>query len=177
MSANDPEPPESTLERIINERRGKAAALRAAGSHPFRNDIGPTTTLAAVRAKYEATKPATPPADKSGPHPIDGETLRVSGRVMIKRLAGKNLVFAPIRDTTGELQLFINAQQTSPEDFATVIPNLDAGDIVAAARDEGLLLLTAGENVVRLAPPLTVSADAGIRGRRGRPRRSSGSHP
>jgi acetylornithine/succinyldiaminopimelate/putrescine aminotransferase len=34
-----------------------------------------------------------------------------------------------------------------------------AADVVAAARDEGLLVLTAGENVVRLAPPLTVDAD------------------
>jgi acetylornithine/N-succinyldiaminopimelate aminotransferase len=34
-----------------------------------------------------------------------------------------------------------------------------AGDLVAAARDEGLLVLTAGEHVVRLAPPLTVGTD------------------
>src|SRR5262249_23076012 len=129
MSSNDQEPPESTLERIMSERRGKAAALRAAGAHPFRNDIAPTTSLADVRAKYGPTKPAAPPTEKGGPHPIDGETLRVAGRVMTKRLAGKKLVFAPIRDTTGELQLFINAEVTSPEDFATVIPNLDAGDI------------------------------------------------
>ena len=33
-----------------------------------------------------------------------------------------------------------------------------AADVVAAARDEGLIVLTAGDNVVRLAPPLTVSA-------------------
>ncbi|HUG64537.1 MAG TPA: acetylornithine/succinylornithine family transaminase [Gaiellaceae bacterium] len=33
-----------------------------------------------------------------------------------------------------------------------------AADVVAAAREEGLLVLTAGENVVRLAPPLTISA-------------------
>ena len=32
-----------------------------------------------------------------------------------------------------------------------------AADLVEAARAEGLLVLTAGENVVRLAPPLTVS--------------------
>jgi acetylornithine/N-succinyldiaminopimelate aminotransferase len=35
----------------------------------------------------------------------------------------------------------------------------DAAEVVAAARAEGLLVLTAGEDVVRLAPPLTVSAD------------------
>jgi len=34
-----------------------------------------------------------------------------------------------------------------------------AADIVAAARGEGLLVLTAGENVLRLAPPLTVGVD------------------
>jgi acetylornithine/N-succinyldiaminopimelate aminotransferase len=34
-----------------------------------------------------------------------------------------------------------------------------AADIVARAREEGLLVLTAGEHVVRLAPPLTVDVD------------------
>ncbi|HEX4746945.1 MAG TPA: acetylornithine/succinylornithine family transaminase [Gaiellaceae bacterium] len=34
-----------------------------------------------------------------------------------------------------------------------------AGDVVDAAREDGLLVLTAGENVVRLAPPLTVTAE------------------
>jgi acetylornithine aminotransferase len=34
-----------------------------------------------------------------------------------------------------------------------------AGEVVEAARDEGLLVLTAGDRVVRLAPPLTVSDD------------------
>jgi acetylornithine/N-succinyldiaminopimelate aminotransferase len=34
-----------------------------------------------------------------------------------------------------------------------------AAEVVAAAREQGLLVLTAGEKVVRLAPPLTVAAD------------------
>ena len=34
-----------------------------------------------------------------------------------------------------------------------------AASVVKAAREGGLIVLTAGENVVRLAPPLTVSAD------------------
>ena len=38
------------------------------------------------------------------------------------------------------------------------VTTVPAADVVAAARDEGLLVLTAGDNVVRLAPPLTVSA-------------------
>jgi acetylornithine/N-succinyldiaminopimelate aminotransferase len=40
--------------------------------------------------------------------------------------------------------------------FETAAP---AGDVVEAARNQGLLVLTAGERVVRLAPPLTVSQD------------------
>jgi acetylornithine/N-succinyldiaminopimelate aminotransferase len=36
------------------------------------------------------------------------------------------------------------------------IPN---GDFIAAARDAGLIVLPAGDNVVRLLPPLTISED------------------
>src|SRR5690348_15630839 len=103
MSSREQDQPEGTLERIINERRAKATALRAQGSDPYRNDVGPTVTLAAVRAKYAPTKPETPASSMA---PIDGETLRVAGRVMNKR-GSKKLVFAPIRDTSGEIQLFI----------------------------------------------------------------------
>jgi acetylornithine/succinyldiaminopimelate/putrescine aminotransferase len=34
-----------------------------------------------------------------------------------------------------------------------------AANLVAAARDHGLLVLTAGDHVLRLAPPLTVTSD------------------
>ncbi len=129
MSSRDPEHPETTLERIINERRGKAAALRAQGSDPYRNDIGPTVSLADVRAKYGPTKPETPASSMA---PIDGETLRVAGRVMNKRVVSKKLVFAPIRDTSGDIQLFLNIEHLAPDDYANVLPQLDAGDIVAA---------------------------------------------
>src|SRR5574338_1268692 len=129
MSSRDQEPPESTLERIMHERREKAAKLRELGAHRYRNDVGPTTTLGAVRAKYAPTKPETPASSMA---PIDGEVLRVAGRVMNKRAVSKKLVFAPIRDTTGDIQLFINIEHLAPEDFQNVLPQLDAGDIVAA---------------------------------------------
>src|SRR5687768_376550 len=123
MSSQDQEPPESTLERIINERRGKAAALRAQGSDPYRNDVAPSTSLALVRQRYEPTKPsAPPPADKTGPHPIDGEVLRVAGRMIAKRVVGKGLAFTRLRDSTAELQLFINKEHVSASDFDAVRP-------------------------------------------------------
>src|SRR5438552_667194 len=124
------QPPEKTLDRIMQERREKGQALRAAGSEPYRNDVFPTTTLAEVRAKYGATKPDKPPEAK-GITPIDGAVVRVGGRAIGKRGMGKT-VFVPIRDATGDLQLFLNVDHLAPDDFAKVLPNLDAGDHVVA---------------------------------------------
>jgi lysyl-tRNA synthetase class 2 len=144
MSSRPPEQPEKTLDRIIDERRGKARALRDAGSHPYRNDLGPAISLADVRAKYQATRPS--PADPAAPRapqdkrqdkgsegitPIDGEIHRVAGRAIGKRGFGK-IVFVPLRDTTGDLQLYVNVDHLDPGDFANIVPQLDAGDIVVA---------------------------------------------
>nr|HEX4315486.1 lysine--tRNA ligase [Kofleriaceae bacterium] len=133
--ADDASDPHSTLERIIGERRAKAAALHAAGAHPYRNDIRPTISLADLRARYDATKPAAPePGAAAARTPItaiDGETFRVAGRAMIKRGMGKT-VFVPLRDGTGDLQLYLNVDHLAADDFATQLPQLDAGDIVAA---------------------------------------------
>jgi len=149
MSSRPPEQPESTLARIMEERRGKARALREAGSDPFRNDIRPDPdhTLARVRERYQATRPAPvdspapgAPRDKSegksegkgeGITPIDGEALRVAGRAIGKRGFGKT-VFVPLRDATGDFQLYLNVDHLDPDDFAGVVPQLDAGDIVVA---------------------------------------------
>ncbi|HET9620763.1 MAG TPA: amino acid--tRNA ligase-related protein [Kofleriaceae bacterium] len=146
MSSRTPDQPASqTLDRIMDERRGKAAALRAAGSDPYRNDLGPAISLAAVRARYAATKPEpAPPAPKGqdgdkkpakgdgdGITPIDGEILRVAGRAVGKRGFGKT-VFVPLRDTTGDLQLYVNVDHLDGKDFEAILPQLDAGDIVVA---------------------------------------------
>ncbi len=144
MSSRPTDPPESTLERIMGERRDKASALRAAGSDPFRNDLGPQISLSAVRAQYLATKPpeqpkvardpnAPKPAKDADPGiiPIDGKVLRVGGRVMAKRAFGKTL-FAPIRDTDDTIQLYLSVDHLSADDFANVLPQLDSGDIVVA---------------------------------------------
>ena len=125
-------PPEKTLDRIIQERRDKAAALRARGSDPYRNDLGPTIGLGEVRARYTPTKPQPGDAPKEkGITPIDGDLLRVGGRVQVKRGMGKT-VFAPIVDGSGELQLFLNIDHLAKDDFEHVLPLLDAGDHVVA---------------------------------------------
>src|SRR5512133_1498019 len=138
----NPDPPEKTLDRIMDERRAKACALREAGSDPYRNDIGPNISLADVRARYLATKPEPPPAPAPGAPkpprapgdgitPIDGTPLRVAGRALGKREFGKTM-FVPIRDTSGDLQLYLNVDHLDAKDFADILPRLDAGDIVVA---------------------------------------------
>ena len=129
------ERPEQTLHRIIDERRAKADELRALGENPYRNDFRPSHSCAEVRARYEGTQPAEP---KPGIQPVDGEVIRLAGRVVAQRGFGKT-VFAPIRDGSGELQLFLNVDHLDPGDFEKVLPRLDVGDQVGA---EGAIFWT-----------------------------------
>ncbi|HWO19293.1 MAG TPA: lysine--tRNA ligase [Kofleriaceae bacterium] len=151
MSTRPPDQPESTLERIMDERREKGRSLREAGSDPYRNDVGPAISIADVRARYEPTRPAPAAAEAPAPAgaagaagaapaprkkaapiaPIDGTPLRVAGRVMAKRGMGKT-VFAPIRDATGDVQLYLNVEHLAPDDFEKILPLVDTGDIVTA---------------------------------------------
>ncbi len=121
---------DNTLDRLIQERRDKAAALREQGRNPYGNTFRPTATCGELRAKYEPTKPTEPPEGK-GITPIDGETYRIAGRLVAKRGFGKT-VFAPLRDTTGDLQLFLNVEHIEAEEFAEVVKKMDVGDIVGA---------------------------------------------
>src|SRR6266567_7541334 len=115
------------IDRIIAERRAKAAAMRAAGLNPYANDWKPDVSLAELRAGYEASKPAEA---KKGPIvPVDEQVHRVAGRVIARRGFGKT-VFAPIRDASGDLQLYLNVEHCA--DFERVTAFLDVGDIVGA---------------------------------------------
>ncbi|ACY16474.1 lysine--tRNA ligase [Haliangium ochraceum] len=130
------ERPEQTLHRIIGERRDKAAELRDLGQNPYRNDFRPTHQCAEVRAKYEGTQPSEPPS--KGIQPVDGETIRLAGRLVARRGFGKT-VFAPIRDSSGDLQLFLNVDHLDQDAFEKLLPRLDVGDQVGA---EGVIFWT-----------------------------------
>ncbi len=151
MAHPNPPPAESKLDSIMAERRAKARELREAGHEPFRNDVKPTGTIAEVRARYEPSRP--PPAPKVArdpnapkpardpnapkapvvlPTPVDGEAVRVAGRVLVKRGTSAQLMFAPIRDRSAEIQLYISDAALDPKDFTDVLPRLDVGDHVIA---------------------------------------------
>src|SRR5687768_2875556 len=127
MAAQDTE---GTLARIMAERREKVARARAAGRNPYRNDIVPTHSAAEVRRRYEPTRPAAGAALPEGINPVDGESIRLIGRAVARRGFGKT-VFLPVRDGSGDLQLFLNVDHCDPGDFADVVPDIDVGDVVA----------------------------------------------
>jgi lysyl-tRNA synthetase class 2 len=159
MSADDQSSGSSKLEQIIAERRAKADALREVGRNPYGNAFRPTATCAGVRARYEPTKPAEPPEGK-GITPVDGERVVLAGRVVARRGFGKT-VFAPIRDATGDLQLFLNVEHIPEVEFAEVVKKIDVGDIVGAEgavfwtkRGEMSLLVNHIEIVTKSLRPL-----------------------
>jgi lysyl-tRNA synthetase, class II len=131
---------DGSLGRIMAERRAKASRLREAGHNPYRNDIRPTHTCAEVRARYEPTRPTAEAASQGerGIVPVDGEVVLLSGRAVARRGFGKT-VFLPIRDGSGDLQLFLNVDHLDAADFADVLPSIDVGDMVAG---EGVLFWT-----------------------------------
>jgi lysyl-tRNA synthetase, class II len=137
---------EGTLARIMAERREKVARARAGGRNPYRNDIGPTHSAAEIRRRYEPTRPPSVDDDagrqaaqtdddagrrpRAGIQPVDGEVVRLVGRAVARRGFGKT-VFLPIRDGSGDLQLFLNVDHCDPGDFESVVPDIDVGDVVA----------------------------------------------
>jgi len=94
--------------------------LRAQGVSPYPYRFDRTHTVADVRAGWGQLEPGTETDD----------SVAVAGRIMLKRDSGK-LVFATIRDRSGDLQLFISKAVVGDDAFAT-IKRLDLGDWVGA---------------------------------------------
>ena len=65
----------------------------------------------------------------NGPGEEIGPTVRVAGRIMLSRPAGK-LIFLNLKDWTGEIQIFIGKKQVGEDDFA-LAKLFDLGDLVA----------------------------------------------
>src|SRR5690606_14511165 len=99
-------------------RLGRIAELRERGEQPYPYRFDRTHTLAEVRAEWGDIEPGTETDDR----------VAVAGRVMLRRDSGK-LVFATIRDRSGDLQLFVSRAVIGDDAFADV-KELDLGDWV-----------------------------------------------
>lgn len=92
--------------------------MREAGTNPYPYRFDRTHTLAEVRASWGHLEPGVETDDP----------VSVAGRIMLKRDSGK-LIFATIRDRSGDVQLFISKAVVGDDEFAAV-KALDLGDWV-----------------------------------------------
>jgi lysyl-tRNA synthetase class 2 len=108
-------------------RLAKLDALRARGDDPYPYRFDRSHTVAEVRGAHDGLPPGAETTDR----------VVVAGRVMLIRRQGK-LIFATLRDRTGELQLFVSKAVVGDKAF-DAFDALDLGDWVGAS---GLVVST-----------------------------------
>lgn len=106
---------------LIEERLNKLGALRASGQ-AYPNDFERTHDAQSLHAAFDG---------------LEGEalaqeaiTVRVAGRMMLKRVMGK-AAFATLQDFSGRIQLYISADKTGSEAL-DAFKHDDLGDILGA---------------------------------------------
>ena len=106
----------SKPDRFERARLEKLAQIESLGHDPFGQRFDGNQAIAAVR-------PNCP--EESG---VDGEVVRVAGRIMVRRKAGK-LRFLVIQDQTGTIQLLFSRGDLAPEQWQ-LLSALDDGDLI-----------------------------------------------
>ena len=104
------------------QRLAKAERVRARGDDPYPVRFDRSHTLAEVRRLWD---------DKVEIGATSDDVVRVAGRVLLKRDQGK-LVFATVRDGTGDLQLFVSRAEVGDNAFARFVDEVDRGDWIGA---------------------------------------------
>jgi len=156
VSGAPDQPAGGGLDRLVEDRRAKLAALRDAGVDPFPRAFPNRTDIALVRAGSEQLEPGDA-----------GDLVRVAGRIEPVRGHGK-VAFADLADATGQVQLWATIDRLGREGLDAFLA-LDAGDIVGAAgqvaRTRRGELSVAVDEVVMLAKALRPPPDkhAGLR--------------
>ncbi len=105
---------EPSLSELLRVRRDKLADLRERGADPFvitRFDV--THHSAEVKDRFEE---------------MEGQTVRLAGRLMSKRGMGKAVV-SDLQDNDGRIQLYVRIDDVGEEALAT-FKKYDIGDIV-----------------------------------------------
>ncbi len=114
----DTDQPSSTVTALLQARRDKLGKLQELGIDPWGSRFDSAQAVASVRKEGESI---AQDAD-------DGPTVRVAGRIMLLRNAGR-LVFLDLVDRTGRLQVMIGKKQVGPDTWP-VVGCLDLGDII-----------------------------------------------
>jgi lysyl-tRNA synthetase, class II len=111
---------------VFTERRDRLAAWREAGE-AYPTQYQPRDEIAPLRAAYEHLQPGEDA----------GDTHRVAGRVMARRVHGK-VSFVVVKDASADLQLFAQVDALGPERYEA-LEHLDLGDHIGA---EGTMMRT-----------------------------------
>jgi len=136
METPNTTPPATDTNKIIEERRAKLAAIRAAGT-AFPNDFVREHYAGGISAEHGATEAAALAAS--------GINVVVGGRIMLKRVMGK-ASFATIQDMSGRIQVYVSVDDTGAETLEA-FKHYDIGDFIGV---EGTLFKTQkGELTVR----------------------------
>ncbi|MCI9549676.1 MAG: lysine--tRNA ligase [Oscillospiraceae bacterium] len=113
---NQPVQEEPSLSELLQIRRDKLSALREQGQDPF------------VRTKFDVTHHSD--EVKGNFEAMEGQTVRLAGRLMSKRGMGK-AVFSDLQDGAGRIQLYVRIDDVGEEALAA-FKKYDIGDIVGA---------------------------------------------
>lgn len=132
MAANKPD-------RFETERLKKLQKIEELGHDPWGERFDDHSPIAEARAKC----PAEPGED--------GETVRVAGRIMLRRKAGK-LRFYDIEDYTGKIQLLFSRGDLSDVQWE-LMGQLDLGDLIGI---DGIMRRTQTGEVSVFVQNLTV---------------------
>ncbi|MFI1966025.1 bifunctional lysylphosphatidylglycerol synthetase/lysine--tRNA ligase LysX [Streptomyces pathocidini] len=115
------------LPEQVRVRRRKLERLRADGAEPYPVDAGTRThTAARIRAEHPALAPGA----------RTGEQATVIGRIMLVRDLG-GIVFAVLRDWSGDLQLVLSQDETGREALDRFGADTDLGDHLTATGEIG----------------------------------------
>lgn len=120
MTESTPNPPVTDENRLIAERRGKLARLRAEGI-AYPNDFRPDSRAAELHEAYDGL-------EKEELETL-GKQVKVAGRMMLKRIMGK-ASFATLQDGSGRIQIFLDRNTVGEEAYAA-FKGWDIGDILA----------------------------------------------
>ncbi|WP_308286998.1 bifunctional lysylphosphatidylglycerol synthetase/lysine--tRNA ligase LysX [Actinomadura parmotrematis] len=124
--------PQRRLSEQERVRHAKLERIRAAGVDPYPLGFARTDLAAGLRAAFGGLEPGA----------RTGRRAAIAGRVMLDRAHGR-LVFATLRDETGDLQVMLTAEALGAaalEDWKTMIDLGDQvgveGEVVASRRGE-----------------------------------------
>ncbi|MGA0358575.1 MAG: OB-fold nucleic acid binding domain-containing protein, partial [Ilumatobacteraceae bacterium] len=120
-------PSGSGLAAERERRLGRVAEIRASGAEPYPYRFDRSHDIALVRAGWGHLEAGSETDDR----------VSVAGRVMLLRDSGK-LIFATLRDRSGDIQLFVSRAVIGDDGFAEV-KELDLGDWVGV---EGTVMTT-----------------------------------